>query len=57
MIILNKLREGALSASEAASTCVLAKWCFEDMQQIYRRTPMPKCDFNNVASNIIEITL
>ena len=57
MIILNKLREGALSASEAASTCVLAKWCSEDMQQIYRRTPMPKWDFNNVASNIIEITL
>ena len=22
------------------------KWCSENMQQIYRRTPMPKCDFN-----------
>ena len=22
---------------------------FENMQQLYRRTPMPKCDFNKVA--------
>ena len=25
------------------------KRCSENMQQIYRRTPMPKCDFNEVA--------
>ena len=25
------------------------KKCSENMQQIYRRTPMPKCDFNKVA--------
>ena len=24
---------------------VLSKWCYENIQQIYRRTPMPKCDF------------
>ena len=24
------------------------KRCSENMQQNYRRTPMPKCDFNNV---------
>ena len=30
------------------------KKCSENMQQIYRRAPMPKCDFN---SNFIEITL
>ena len=29
---------------------VLKKRCSEDMQLIYRRTPMPKCDFNKVAS-------
>ena len=29
----------------------------ENMQQIYRRTPMPKCDFNKVALHFIEITL
>ena len=28
---------------------VLKKRCSEKMQQIYRRTPMPKCDFNKVA--------
>ena len=27
---------------------VLEKRCSENMQQIYRRTPMPKCDFNKV---------
>ena len=25
------------------------KRCSENMQQIYRRTPMPKCDFNKAA--------
>ena len=27
---------------------VLQKRCYENMQQIYRITPMPKCDFNEV---------
>ena len=27
---------------------VLEKRCSENVQQIYRRTPMPKCDFNKV---------
>ena len=37
----------------------LKKSCSENMQQIYRRTAMPKCDFNKAAkqSNFIEITL
>ena len=33
---------------------VLKKWCSENMQQIYSRTPLPKFDFNKVA---IEIAL
>ena len=37
---------------EAASRCVLEKSCFENMQQIYRRTPMPKCDFNRFAKQL-----
>ena len=37
--------------SEQRSRGVLIKRCSEDMQQIYRRTPMPKCDFT------LEITL
>ena len=28
---------------------VLIKRCSENMQQIYRRTPMPKCNFNKNA--------
>ena len=29
---------------------VLWKRCSENMQQTYRRTPMPKCDFNKVIA-------
>ena len=28
---------------------VLIQRCSKNLQQIYRRTPMPKCDFNKVA--------
>ena len=31
---------------------VLEKRCSENMQQIYRRTPMPKCNFNKVAKQL-----
>ena len=34
------------------------KRCSENIQQIYRRTPMPKCDFNkvyNFAVNLLHI--
>ena len=31
---------------------VLRKRCSENMQQIYRRTPMPKYDFNKVAKQL-----
>ena len=38
---------------------VLKKRCSENMQQNYRMTPMPKCDFKKVAllCNFIEIAL
>ena len=36
---------------------VLRKRCSENIQQIYRRTPMRKCDFNKVARQFFEITL
>ena len=32
-----------------ASRGVLKKRCSENMHQIYRGTPMPKCDFNKIA--------
>ena len=31
---------------------VLRKKWFENMEQIYRRTPIPKCDFNNVSKHL-----
>ena len=31
---------------------VLKKRCYENMQQIYRRTPMPKSDFNKAAKQL-----
>ena len=33
------------------------KRCSENIQQMYRRIPMPKCDFNKLVCNFIEITL
>ena len=33
------------------------KRCSENMQQIYSRTAMPKCDFKKVGSNLIQIAL
>ena len=38
-----------LQGSKQSSRGVLKKKCPENLQQIYRRTPMPKCDFNKVA--------
>ena len=34
------------------STDVLKKTCSENMQQIYRRTPMPVCDFNKITKQL-----
>ena len=36
-----------------ASKDVYKKRCSENMLQIYRRKPMPKCDFNKVANEIL----
>ena len=33
---------------------VLRKRCSENMQQIYRRTRIPKCDFNEVAATSLK---
>ena len=38
-----------MNEQKQPSRGVLRKSCSENMQQIYRRTPMPKCDFNKVA--------
>ena len=31
---------------------VIRKRCSDNMQQIYRRTPVPKCDLNKVAKQL-----
>ena len=44
----------------SSSEVFLGKWGSEILQQIYRRTPMSKCDFNKIAKqhcNCKEITL
>ena len=40
------MTEAALQKQPAS---VLIKMCSENMQQMYRRKPMEKCDFNKVA--------
>ena len=34
------------------SRVVLRKRCSENMQQIYRRTPLPRCDFNKIEKQL-----
>ena len=45
------------SLQRQPSRGVLRKKCPENMQKIYWKTPTPKCDFNNLFNNFIEITL
>ena len=40
---------GELYKQKKPSRDVLRKRFSENMQQIYRRTPIPKCDFSKVA--------
>ena len=35
---------------EQPSVGIFVKRYYENMQQIYRRTPMPKCNFNKFAN-------
>ena len=46
------IQPGNFSVQKQPSRSVLKKMCSENMQQIYRRTPMTKYDFNKVASQI-----
>ena len=53
-LLINRLGKYVLSQSysdfqKQPPRGVPRKRCSENMQQIYRRTPMPKCDFNKVA--------
>ena len=46
-----------IPVQKQSSGGVLRKRCSENMRQTYRRTPMPKCDFNKVAKQLIEIAV
>ena len=45
------------TAQKQPSRGVLKKSCSENMQQIFRRIPVPKCNFNKVGCNFIETAL
>ena len=49
--VLRRIKFGrfTVNGSRQMSIGVHRKRCSENMQEIYRRTPMPKCDFNKVA--------
>ena len=44
--VIQKQRNQSLSIKKQSFKGVLLKRCSEYMQQIYRRTPMLKCDFH-----------
>ena len=48
----NSFMVRSLSRPKQPPKGVSRKRCSENMQQIYRRIPMPKCDFNEVAKQI-----
>ena len=45
----NYYKWGRWFIQKQPSRRVFRKMCSENMQQIYRRTPIPKCDFNKVT--------
>ena len=49
-----KLKTKLLEISETAAQGVLRKKCSENMQQIYRRTPMLKCYFSQIFPELFK---
>ena len=47
--ICNRLQDTKNIVQKQLSVGVLRKRCSKNIQQIYRRTPVSKCDFNKVA--------
>ena len=50
-LLFNLIRNRQLKAEAAVQWCSLEK-CSENMQQIYKRTPMLKYDFSKVAMQL-----
>ena len=49
---VNLARFFRTSIQKQQSRGALKRRCSENMQQIYRRTPMLKCDFNKIAKQL-----
>ena len=47
--MLIKLTKNLVTIRKQPPVGVLRNRCSENMQQVYKRTPMQKCDFNKVA--------
>ena len=47
--VISRNNDAVWVKDEQPSRGVLKRRCSENMQQIYRRTPMLKCDFKKVA--------
>ena len=52
LIVSEALLRPCQTSTEAAVQRCSSERCSENMQQIYRGTPMPKCDFNKVAKQL-----
>ena len=51
------MSKSAYNEEQAAVRGIFRKKCSQSMQQIYKRTPMPKCDFNKVAKQLRKVVL
>ena len=51
-IVVRKNFSKAWKNKKQPSRGALRKRCSENMQHIYRRTPIPKCDFNKIAMKL-----
>ena len=51
-LIIFTVITNAANHQKQPSRGVPRKKCSENMQQIYKRTPMAKCDFNKVAKQL-----
>ena len=52
MSLRTRVFSDSLKMQKQSSIGVLKKSCFENMHQIYRGTPMPKCDFKKIAKQL-----
>ena len=52
---LQQYHQDVVTLSEAVLQRPFRKRCFENMQHIYRRTPMPKCYFKSCFATLLKL--